>query len=1085
MSSSTPVIRGNSLYKVVYGTWEESQATSISLGGHLATINTEEENRFITNSDLKENVIYNSAKGDLSGNNPRVPRAWIGLNDIKNEGTYEWISGEPVTFRGTIDSHFSGENNTYGRFDPVSGFVDDSLPLISAYINQDVAAIQLTNSKDSNGAWNSFWTAGSWEDIWYNYTHMESGIAEIPFIRRGDSAYVIVEGPTWEEAEANAVALGGHLVTINDADENEWLHEEFASKVRFNGVVGDTSGHGFYSPRAWIGLHDKNIEGIYEWSSGQPITFFEPGESGRLDREDRDWTSIELGDQTGDDWNPGMWEIKDNDPPSGYWEQGIAEIPLAPNNAPTGTPELTGDFKVGQTINIDASAIEDADNFEGWTPTYEYSWEVSGDNGTTWTALTSTDATDGDDSYTLTSEEVGKQLRGVVSYLDGYGSYEVVESDGISLNPFELKLKGNAAVGGALSIDIESIPEEYKVLRYGWETAGPEGAIFIDAQIFSLEVNKEDYTLKYFHQGEEISSYQFDEMHGLHNQIFNQVAEVDIDGDKWSLRFWSNSISNNLYNENSGSVIRSKIEGFYIFDPDDSGFYENSESWLEAFEEKDYSIGYHGIQPKPDLGNILLDAILEFEGVQIKLEPGTYKTYSEDFHPSVYGLSGYDEGNQMRAYVKLLDESGNILYSYSDPTVIGGPETTNYQGGGSTTGFTPNNAPQGELLINGEPESGQTLSLDTSSITDEDGINRETGFTHNWQVYDIDSSSWLNLDTDDATDGDANLTLTTGLIDLELRGRAAYTDGAGLTQSLTSDPVTVREALPPVLEGAKTQTVYTAQDTIAYAPGASVQLPLLYDTGNNDPNLSGLTLNVHYDSSVLTPIGDGVSNQLEAPLTSKRVIADASNLDNDPDTDKLIEISWGSFDSSFPGTTLPAAIATVEFSTSSQKTDPLTGQPLTTTLNTSASNTAINYDFISTSTTLEATPFSLDVDGDGQTTALGDGLMVIRKLFGGAFAGDALTHKARSDDAARSTEQIHDFIQVGIDSLALDVDNDGEVTALGDGLMIIRRLFGGGFSGNALINKAISDVSPYYNQANAWQSVASNIDALMPEQPIL
>ena len=125
--------------------------------------------------------------------------------------------------------------------------------------------------------------------------------------------------------------------------------------------------------------------------------------------------------------------------------------------------------------------------------------------------------------------------------------------------------------------------------------------------------------------------------------------------------------------------------------------------------------------------------------------------------------------------------------------------------------------------------------------------------------------------------------------------------------------------------------------------------------------------------------------------------------------------------------------------------------------------------------------FSLDVDGDGQTTALGDGLMIIRKLFGSAFSGDALTHKARSDAALRSAEQIHDFIQVGIDSRALDVDNDGKVTALGDGLMIIRHLFGSAFSGSALINKAISHDSDYYGQANAWQSVASNIDALMPD----
>ena len=68
-----------------------------------------------------------------------------------------------------------------------------------------------------------------------------------------------------------------------------------------------------------------------------------------------------------------------------------------------------------------ASAIQDADNFEGWTPNYQYTWEVSGDSGT-WTKLTGADATDGDHFYTLTSADVDKQLRGVVNYLDGYGT---------------------------------------------------------------------------------------------------------------------------------------------------------------------------------------------------------------------------------------------------------------------------------------------------------------------------------------------------------------------------------------------------------------------------------------------------------------------------------------------------------------------------------------------------------------------------------------------------------------------------------------------------------------------------------------
>ena len=36
--------------------------------------------------------------------------------------------------------------------------------------------------------------------------------------------------------------------------------------------------------------------------------------------------------------------------------------------------------------------------------------------------------------------------------------------------------------------------------------------------------------------------------------------------------------------------------------------------------------------------------------------------------------------------------------------------------------------------------------------------------------------------------------------------------------------------------------------------------------------------------------------------------------------------------------------------------------------------------------------------------------MVIRKLFGAAFAGDALTDKAISTDATRTTDEIHEYI---------------------------------------------------------------------------
>ena len=334
-----------------------------------------------------------------------------------------------------------------------------------------------------------------------------------------------------------------------------------------------------------------------------------------------------------------------------------------------------------------------------------------------------------------------------------------------------------------------------------------------------------------------------------------------------------------------------------------------------------------------------------------------------------------------------------------------------------------------------------------------------------------------------------------------------FADSALTTQVGSTATVTVKDT--SLTSTKPTQKVYTDKSEIMYKPTGIAALPLLYTTSTGDANLSGLTLNIHYNSSILTPSGssNGVSGQVAVALSSSTIMADTNNSDNDPLTDKIVQLVWATFDNSFPNNTLPIAIATVSFETSATKKDLVTGQLLNTTVRYTAAEAAPNYDFLTGSTTFKAQQFNLDVDGDGKVTALGDGLMVIRHLFGSAFSGSALTDKAISPTSpllgggtyntmtAEQKTQVASLvatnIQQGIDAGLLDVDKDGRTTALGDGLMVIRNLFGSAFSGTALIDKAISPTSPFlggltYATMNPDQKLAAsglvtaNIDALKP-----
>lgn len=112
---------------------------------------------------------------------------------------------------------------------------------------------------------------------------------------------------------------------------------------------------------------------------------------------------------------------------------------------------------------------------------------------------------------------------------------------------------------------------------------------------------------------------------------------------------------------------------------------------------------------------------------------------------------------------------------------------------------------------------------------------------------------------------------------------------------------------------------------------------------------------------------------------------------------------------------------------------------------------AYTYNYYEVTATPTPT-FTLDIDGDGSVTPLTDGLLILRYQFG--FRGDALINNAISSAATRqSATEIEGILAKG--STYLDVDGNGSVTPLTDGLLLLRYLFG--FRDDALINNAVGD----------------------------
>ena len=108
---------------------------------------------------------------------------------------------------------------------------------------------------------------------------------------RNGHLYYLLSQNTWSNAEAEADSLGGHLATIRNAAEEQWVYSTF----------------GGYGGALWIGLTDRAKVFHFTWVSGEPVTY-------------TDWGGGQPDNGTGGvEFYTQIWPTGHTNPPSGKW----------------------------------------------------------------------------------------------------------------------------------------------------------------------------------------------------------------------------------------------------------------------------------------------------------------------------------------------------------------------------------------------------------------------------------------------------------------------------------------------------------------------------------------------------------------------------------------------------------------------------------------------------------------------------------------------------------------------------------------------------------------------------------------------
>ncbi|XP_066502466.1 lymphocyte antigen 75, partial [Hoplias malabaricus] len=211
-------------------TWQDAESYCVVEKGHLVSVHNQETVSFLTAHMSRS--------------------SWVGLNDIRVEGHFEWTDGTAADF---LEWEMNQPDNWQGNEDCVhirgvehweTGKLND-LPCTATYpfiCQKDKGQGPPPVPPTSGPGWSEKcgpWVDDPFNDYCYQFNYLS--------LRK------------WTEARADCVNQGGDLLSITDPIEQGFIHGQIQSIP--NGVS------------LWMGGHDSVTEGGWEWSDRSPFRF--------------------------------------------------------------------------------------------------------------------------------------------------------------------------------------------------------------------------------------------------------------------------------------------------------------------------------------------------------------------------------------------------------------------------------------------------------------------------------------------------------------------------------------------------------------------------------------------------------------------------------------------------------------------------------------------------------------------------------------------------------------------------------------------------------------------------------------------